>query len=74
MSETTVSSVVAFLFGGMVFLLVFTRLGGPGTIGFAAAILVGYILVEVWQEWKLHRARGVALRRLDEMRRGDRLG
>lgn len=47
MSETTVSATVAFLFGGMVFLLAFTRLGGLWTVGLAGAILVVYIGFEI---------------------------
>ena len=51
MSETTVSTTVAFLFGGMVFLLVYTRLGGMATTLLAGAILVVYLLIEAWHAW-----------------------
>lgn len=58
MSETAVSSTVAFLFGGMIFLLVYTRLGGLPTVGLAGAILVGYILLEMVKGWRaLERAK-----------------
>ena len=71
MNKSTVTNVIAFLFGGMVFLLAFTRLGGFATTVFAGAILGGYLLVEGWREWQLRRSRGLALRRLHAMRVAD---
>ena len=51
MSETAVSNTVAFLFGGMVFLLVYTRFGGMETVVFAGTILVVYLVLEAWHAW-----------------------
>ena len=76
MSESTVSTTVAFLFGGMVFLLFYTRLGGMATTLLAGAILVGYMLIEVIhavQERRANRhAADVAMRRLREWAATDR--
>ena len=69
MSETTVSTTVAFLFGGMVFLLTYTRLGGLATTVLAGAILVGYLLLEAWHAWRDDSRRRRAYRRWKEWNR-----
>ena len=51
--------VVSALFGAMVALLIYTRLGGMATTLTAGAILVGYIVWESWRsfrDWRMTRA------------------
>ena len=69
MSESTVSTTVAFLFGGMIFLLTYTRLGGMATTLLAAAILVAYLAVEAWHAW--HNGRRAKDDRHEAYRRWD---
>jgi hypothetical protein len=66
---------VPFLFGGMIFLLAYTRLGGLPTVALAGVILVGYLLIEAWHAWRderqARRDSAIGYARLDELRRSD---
>jgi hypothetical protein len=62
---------VPFLFGAMVALLLYTRVGGLAVVAGALAILVFVLAVEAWREVQLNRSRAVALRRLEAMRVAD---
>ena len=44
--------VVSALFGAMLALLIYTRLGGMATTLAAGAIFVGYVLFETWRTYR----------------------
>ena len=55
MTENQVSLTIAALYGGMIFLLFYTQLGGFATVMLALAILVVYMVLEAWLAYRNDR-------------------
>ena len=77
MKGDPMSNVVAGLFGAMLALLIYTRLGGLATVLLAFGILIAYVLIELLSEWRVleaaRRDSALGMARLERMRSADLL-